>query len=819
MVNPVFVEEAMGIDTLSWSVTLEDPSRSVAGLVPDTGEVITLWQDDTVKFQGWAKQPELTDDGSGCKVQVNIFGPAWWLKQEPISDTPTDDLGLAGKRTSYVFQQDTVSNMIAALFDRAVTLGLPVALGTVSTTFVLPRVTLQEMTFLDALAELCRPVADGVGYWDYSTFPAKFHFVRRGDMPDFVFRREEIIQGGLNYLSSRVSPREDLVITSVTCPFVERLPDGRSAWNNSDAQATQANAIVFNGPNGQLEITSRLPGSAGNNISVSAVSAPANGVNYVTLKVNTPNGVVPVPYVLSVNDAAEFIGQQGAQPASAVFVNSADVPCVKVSSVLSGVAGNGIIVEHVVPIWWQYVNASGAIEANVYNPPLGVTMTESGGIKTFVVSCADDLAKTFVNMINTHPVSKPFLSAELLTIYGVTLYDWMEVASSGYGTYLYTPGTPSSTTYNGYPATLYPYNPVVSSQSHTLSGANDGAAAWVYASVIGQGTDDVTEFPEVPLQGGSDAVINTIGQRQMRTVSGPEMAAFLPSKNLESCQIQTAALAPVNWNMISALDSYWANFRALYPTITPNIGQTTITLTNAAGYAPIGGITVTTTTYALGAPPICMDDFGNIIDITQWDRLFVGTIPEWLEKDFGIYTIPATIRGAMYYSQVIGNSSGTFFGLPAWWPAFAQNATLNVGGYNGGNFYACVSVPYTLPVTLINVQQRSLNTFYRSADYDYVRPPATLAADLLAAQSFVPYQGEIKGVADELVLGGWLGKKFGIANCLPAYAGMGALARSAAHEIYTGRLTLKIGPPERQTYDGLVSKLRRNPADNITVLD
>jgi hypothetical protein len=804
--NPIFTENAMGIDSLAWKVPLQSPI-STPDLIPSTGEKITLWQDGVVKFRGWARRPELDDSGTQCTVQINVLGPAWFLQQESISSDVTDPLGLAAQRTSFVFPSGQVGDMITALLNRAIALGLPVAVGTISSTFVSPRVTLSQMSFLDALAELCRMVPDGVGFWDYSHDPAQFNFIRRADLQSVVFDRGAL-HSDLTYLSARLSPRDDLAISNVLVPFVERLPDGRSVFNAVDSTATQASATVFSGANGSLKLTSRLAGSAGNQLSASFASG--------TITIHTLSGDIPVPYVTTIQSAVDLINTHAAQPSHVDINNVAGNPCIHLTAVPAGAAGNAIILELGVVVAHYTSGVFVGYVDNAYNPvSIGATASTTSGITTVKLWVLDGRARTIIQTLNNSAVAKQYVTASLVTDGTATEFDWCVVPDSGSYVNIYTTATSGIQQYVRITLTATDY---------ALSGANDGASAWIYAETVGLGSDSVTTFSAVNLAGGVDPSGGSIGHRQIRSVSGPEMAAFLPPNNLDSVRIQTSDLSSVTWDLVSSLDSSWSAFRFRNPAITPLLTQ--LATGNTWESSALVGNSTYQTAYLLGQVPSVSDEFGNIVDISQWDRLLIGSVPEWLTKDLGLVALGGTIKGTLAaYATVATVSSGiqTWYGLPSWWSDFVSGASFNKALYTGTNssnysYMAYAVCSFAVPVTLINTHQRTMKTYFRSTDYDYVRPPATFAADLLAAQAFLPYVGEIRANSADLVLGGWLGKKFSISNSLLEYATMGALPKSAVQDLYQGILTLRMGPPDRMGLDGIQGRLRRTPQDNITVL-
>lgn len=102
--------------------------------------------------------------------------------------------------------------------------------------------------------------------------------------------------------------------------------------------------------------------------------------------------------------------------------------------------------------------------------------------------------------------------------------------------------------------------------------------------------------------------------------------------------------------------------------------------------------------------------------------------------------------------------------------------------------------------------------------YDFLVPPAGLAAGLQAAQNWVPWEGPITLIADEVTADNLLAAKYNLAGTVAAAATMQTLARSVSHDIMGGRTTIDLGAPARADFGTLTSRIRRQPRDNIVYL-
>lgn len=108
--------------------------------------------------------------------------------------------------------------------------------------------------------------------------------------------------------------------------------------------------------------------------------------------------------------------------------------------------------------------------------------------------------------------------------------------------------------------------------------------------------------------------------------------------------------------------------------------------------------------------------------------------------------------------------------------------------------------------------------FISRFSFDFLVPPPGLAAGLQAAQNWVPWEGPISLIADEVSGDNLLNQKYNLTNTLLACAEMNTLARSISHDIFGGVTTIDLGAPARSDFGTLTSRIRRQPRDNIVYL-
>jgi hypothetical protein len=109
-------------------------------------------------------------------------------------------------------------------------------------------------------------------------------------------------------------------------------------------------------------------------------------------------------------------------------------------------------------------------------------------------------------------------------------------------------------------------------------------------------------------------------------------------------------------------------------------------------------------------------------------------------------------------------------------------------------------------------------TIYKPQDYDYLAPPPALAANLLSAQNFDPYEGSIRLVLNNLgQLVNSLQYKYRITGAQTGLATADALPRAITYDLAGQSIDIEIGAPSRFNFAALGGKVRQTPQTNITI--
>lgn len=153
--------EALEVDQLTWSQR--------EGPVPDRFQQIALWRDGVRVFSGQVtRRPFVYQRSARLAYSITASGPMWWLANTKITDDATDVTGTTRERTSIQFPPGDLAASVRRLIDRAQAAGLPIRAGVIDPMFDMPRMTFGGSTYLNALVEMLKPVADATAYLDYA---------------------------------------------------------------------------------------------------------------------------------------------------------------------------------------------------------------------------------------------------------------------------------------------------------------------------------------------------------------------------------------------------------------------------------------------------------------------------------------------------------------------------------------------------------------------------------------------------------------------------------------------------------------------------
>lgn len=234
-VNASLRFENLAPDELSWTCRTESIDAGET-ILPEVGQRVELWDSTgaTRYFRGWVTEARATNYG----VQVVAQGPWMWLEKIDIT-TSLSSFSSTDTRPTIIFNEATVTSNVTALLNRAIALGAPVAIGTIASTFTIPKLQLSMMTCADVLAELMRWVPDCVGWWDYSgSGTPTFNLSRRSGMSATTYT-----VGTSPLVDFDLTGRPDLTPARVEVKYIARTAAGLPEYQ-TQADGTAATGRV-----------------------------------------------------------------------------------------------------------------------------------------------------------------------------------------------------------------------------------------------------------------------------------------------------------------------------------------------------------------------------------------------------------------------------------------------------------------------------------------------------------------------------------------------------------------------------------------------
>jgi len=249
-VQASFRRENLGMDRLTWTTRTVDLEAGET-IMPDVGQIVELHYDSgsgpyTRLFRGWVTEARHRSYGT----TVVVDGPWSWLRRMDATSDIT--LGVSDKRPTMIFNSGAVATHLATVINRAISEGAPLALGTIGTTYSIPKLQLSQMSYADVIAELLRWVPDAVAWWDYQTNPTGapiFRVTRRGSMSTLTLAAGD----GGEVEEHDITGRPDQVPARVELKYVSRSALGlptHEVQASGTATAGRTQVILISGKEG-----------------------------------------------------------------------------------------------------------------------------------------------------------------------------------------------------------------------------------------------------------------------------------------------------------------------------------------------------------------------------------------------------------------------------------------------------------------------------------------------------------------------------------------------------------------------------------------
>ncbi|MCW1885636.1 hypothetical protein OKA04_12930 [Luteolibacter flavescens] len=211
------------------------------------------------------------------------------------------------------------------------------------------------------------------------------------------------------------------------------------------------------------------------------------------------------------------------------------------------------------------------------------------------------------------------------------------------------------------------------------------------------------------------------------------------------------------------------------------------------------------------------DAEGNAIPLAYSHYLTAGEPRDWWTKD-GIEHVMVRVTATISTYAVTGQTEEPE--VPKWYELIGgkYESYLITNAPPPARLKHVWSTTVSVSVPFVKTAWTADTTLIRAEDYAFVQPPAGLAANLLATQNWLPYEGSVSYVTTEIPAGHHVGKRLNVSGSLPELANMGALISGHSVRLATGEHMLRLGAPERLGYKDLVARFRQTGADNIVWL-
>lgn len=305
----------------------------------------------------------------------------------------------------------------------------------------------------------------------------------------------------------------------------------------------------------------------------------------------------------------------------------------------------------------------------------------------------------------------------------------------------------------------------------------------------------VTVFEE----DSAGAVTSVLPTRGLVALTGPEINTMLPADFTDSQAIEVA-----EFTESAALQHAHELLRQggePYPVAT--LTQETV------------GAYGSTITYPQDPIIEIMDMDGNAVTTVDWPQFLTKGEPrDWWTKD-GIEYLPVRVTSTVI-STWTGEVGDTIPDPPKWARLVGarQRSIIKWVGEVGGAVELLVVWEATVSASVIACRGLSTGTLIRKEDWGWYNLPSTLAADLLASQNFVPWEGTVSTVQEELSHNNPVGCKLNVTEWVPETATMGALITGCTIVPRTGEVIYQCGPPLRHSFLDLVNRFRQRGSDN-----
>ena len=241
--------QSAGMDKLTWRTPIPAGGTVIA---PEMRQKVTLWRDGVRFFQGHVIRRRPVFEAEQWTLYIEVAGPWWWLEQIALTSTQTDQAGSTATRSAFVFGTGSLATSFSSLVSRAVTLGAPIAAGTIATMYDVPRITVTGQSIAATFLDLLRWVPDAMLWFDHSaTTPTLNVTRRRTALASGSATTRTVTIGTDGVMEVDLQPQIELEVSQVRIDSVTRDSQGRGIWSTLSAGSASTGRnqiVVVSGP-------------------------------------------------------------------------------------------------------------------------------------------------------------------------------------------------------------------------------------------------------------------------------------------------------------------------------------------------------------------------------------------------------------------------------------------------------------------------------------------------------------------------------------------------------------------------------------------
>jgi hypothetical protein len=213
------------------------------------------------------------------------------------------------------------------------------------------------------------------------------------------------------------------------------------------------------------------------------------------------------------------------------------------------------------------------------------------------------------------------------------------------------------------------------------------------------------------------------------------------------------------------------------------------------------------------------DGDGQEIDENDWGLFLVQGEPRdwWLKQGIQYTRVNVTATVAWSSGAELIQPGGQFYNIPEpqWATLVGARQRLIFNYPPGAGIYRTTVWEATLSASVTCVRGVTTGTIIRKEDWGWFRLPPDLADNLLAAQNWMPYEGTVTTIQEEMIHNNPVGSVLNVTGWVPETSTMRGLITGCTVTPRTGQVTYEVGPPLRHAFLDIINRFKQSGSDNF----